>query len=121
MVPQMMPKVPKTRRETARTISLIGGRLLTVYDVSIIMSSSDIEKAWSTYAIVRFVNSNFGFFRIVGGFESCLGFGCLRALRWSFLVLKARDFSIQKESSNQSVKIEEKVRDLRSIFAEYAT
>lgn len=30
-----------------------------------------------------------GFFGIVGGFDSCLGFGCLRDLRWSFLVLTA--------------------------------
>lgn len=45
----MMPRVPKTRRETARPISLMGGLLLAVYDVSIIMSSSEIENAWSTY------------------------------------------------------------------------
>lgn len=50
-VPTMIPSMPKTRRETARAISLTGGRLLTVNGESIIMSSSVIENAWSTYAI----------------------------------------------------------------------
>lgn len=50
-MPRTIARAPKTRSETARAISLIGGLLLTVYDVSIIISSSDIENAWSTYAI----------------------------------------------------------------------
>uniref|UniRef100_A0A1J3ICT7 Uncharacterized protein n=1 Tax=Noccaea caerulescens TaxID=107243 RepID=A0A1J3ICT7_NOCCA len=49
--PETIPSVPNTRRATASAISLTGGRLLTVYEVSIMMSSSVIENAWSTYAI----------------------------------------------------------------------
>ena len=49
-MPMMIPRVPKTRRDTARAISLIGALLFIVYEVSIIMSSSVIENAWSTYA-----------------------------------------------------------------------
>lgn len=52
-MPKTMPRVPKTRREIARAISLIGGRLWTMYEGSIIISSSVIEKAWSTYAIAE--------------------------------------------------------------------
>lgn len=49
-----MPRVPKTRRERARAISLIGGRLLITYDDSSMRSSSSVmEKAWSTYAMDR--------------------------------------------------------------------
>ncbi|KAK3038269.1 hypothetical protein RJ639_029857 [Escallonia herrerae] len=45
--PKMMPRVPKTRRDTARPISLMGGRLCTVKEEESISmsSSSDMEKA----------------------------------------------------------------------------
>lgn len=52
--PRIIPRTPKTRRAIARAISLMGGLLLTLYEVSIMMSSSEIENAWSTYAILRF-------------------------------------------------------------------
>lgn len=51
--PETIPRVPNTSKATASAISFTGGRLLTVYEVSIIMSSSVIENAWSTYAILH--------------------------------------------------------------------
>lgn len=74
--PMMIPRVPKTRRATARAISLIGGLLFAVYDVSIIMSSSEIENAWSTY-IFRTLSDFFCFCFFVSPNSDC-------RFSWSF-------------------------------------